>query len=138
MQKQIKTCQYLHISNVSTCQYITILAKIIYTNTYHPNTYQYIPQYKQQYILIRYMKSNTCQYTHTMSLMLICTIRKSTADMLLRETGTSTSTGHCRLGQRSKEDSKEVVYVLPITSILGSMPVVRAEDMGIMQFCYCS
>ena len=35
---------------------------------------------------------------------------------------------------------KEVVYVLPITSImiLGRLPVVRAGDMGTIPFSYCN
>ena len=36
---------------------------------HHANTYQYIPQYKPQYILIHTMKANTCQYEHITSLM---------------------------------------------------------------------
>ena len=31
---------------------------------------------------------------------------------------------------------KEVVYVLLITSILGRLPLVRAEDTGTIPFCY--
>ena len=33
--------------------------------------------------------------------------------------------------------AKEVVYVLPITSILGRLPVVRASDTG-TPFSYCN
>ena len=57
MQKQIKTCQYLHISNVSTCQYITILA----INNKN-NIYQYIPS---QYIPI-HSTIQTAIHTNTL------------------------------------------------------------------------
>ena len=33
---------------------------------------------------------------------------------------------------------KEVVYVLPITSILARLPVIRAGDTGTIPFNYCS
>ena len=33
---------------------------------------------------------------------------------------------------------KEVVYVLPIASILGRLPVIRAGDTGTIQFSYCN
>ena len=55
--------------HTNTYQYMQYIPNTIHTKTYHANTYQYISQYKPQYILIHTMKSNTCQYTHITSLM---------------------------------------------------------------------
>ena len=55
--------------HTNTYQYMQYIPNTIHTKTYHANTYQYISQYKPQYILIHTMKSNTCQYTHITSLI---------------------------------------------------------------------
>ena len=55
IQIHINTGQYMHISHVSTCQYIPILA--MHTKN---NTYQYIPQYIPcQYMPIHATKQTT-------------------------------------------------------------------------------
>ena len=70
----VSAYQYEMSVQTNTYQYLQYIPKTIHTNTYHntyhADTYQYIPKYKPLYILMHTMKSNTYHNTHITSLKL--------------------------------------------------------------------